>query len=127
MFDFARETNRLIGDGRLNKKGAENVVQVFDRFNSIFDVLIKERQTLVLVSESVGTEEEVAVVRTGLSLDNMTMEELADDGRVKVWVEERSMARKTKDFAYADQIRKKLAEFGIEIQDTKEGAGWKRK
>ena len=127
MFDFARETNRLIGDSRLSKKGAENVVQTFDRFNSIFDVLIKERQTFVTVPESVGTRDEVTVVRTGLSLDNVTKEELADDGRVKVWVEERSRARKTKDFAYADQIRKRLAELGIEIQDTKEGAGWKRK
>jgi cysteinyl-tRNA synthetase len=121
MFDFARETNRLIGDNRLSKKGAENVVQTFDRFNSIFDVLIREKQTFVPESES------IAVVRTGLNLEEVTKEELADDGRVKVWVEERSIARMAKNFAYADQIRKRLAELGIEIQDTKEGAGWKRK
>ncbi len=40
---------------------------------------------------------------------------------------EEQARRKAKDFAYADAIRKRLAEFGIEVQDTKEGAGWKRK
>jgi len=39
----------------------------------------------------------------------------------------RSAARAKKDFAYADSVRKKLAEFGIEVNDTKDGAVWKRK
>ena len=125
MFDFARETNKLVGSGQLSKKGAENVVQVFDRFNDIFDVLVREKQAFVPVSADAGAKGVVTVTKT--DLDKVTKEELADDGRVRIWVEERSMARKAKDFAYADQIRKKLAEFGIEIQDTKEGAGWKRK
>lgn len=127
MFDFARETNRLIGSGHLSRKGAENVVHVFDRFNGIFDVLIKEKQSFVPASDSSGAQDEATAVRTGLNLDNLTREELQDDGRVKAWVEERSAARRAKDFAYADKIRKRLADFGIEIQDTKEGAGWKRK
>jgi len=37
----------------------------------------------------------------------------------------RENARKTKDFATADQIRDRLGEIGIEITDTKDGPTWK--
>jgi cysteinyl-tRNA synthetase len=127
MYDLAREANRLLTEGGLSREGAGNIVAVLDRFNGLFDVLIRERQGFVTVSDRTGLKDEVQAGTTELNLEKVTKEELADDGRVKVWVEERSRARKAKDFAYADQIRKKLAELGIEIQDTKEGAGWKRK
>jgi len=37
------------------------------------------------------------------------------------------VAKKRRDFARADQIRKQLAEKGILIEDSKDGARWKRK
>jgi cysteinyl-tRNA synthetase len=36
----------------------------------------------------------------------------------------RDEARKAKDFAKADTIRKLLTEAGVEIEDTKEGPRW---
>lgn len=41
-------------------------------------------------------------------------------------IEERQAARKTKDFAKADEIRSRLLEMGIELLDTREGVKWKR-
>ena len=42
-------------------------------------------------------------------------------------VAERDQAKKRRNFARADQIRKELAEKGIVIEDSKDGVRWKRK
>jgi len=39
----------------------------------------------------------------------------------------RQEAKKNKDFATSDKIRDALAELGVEVKDTKEGAVWERK
>ena len=54
-------------------------------------------------------------------------EELILDQEVKALIEKRVNARKEKDFALADQIRKDLEERGIILEDTPEGSKWKRK
>lgn len=41
-------------------------------------------------------------------------------------IEERTAAKKVKDFARADAIRAELLEKGIELKDTREGVKWKR-
>jgi len=41
-------------------------------------------------------------------------------------IEERLAARKSKNFARSDEIRKYLAEQGIILQDTKDGTDWRR-
>jgi cysteinyl-tRNA synthetase len=120
MFDFAREANRLIGDGRLSRKGAENIVKVFRDFNGIFDVLEGKRAVTVADMVQAGGHE------TFPDTGTMTKESLTDE-KINEWVRMRSAARAKKDFAYADSVRKKLAEFGIEVNDTKDGAVWKRK
>ena len=40
-------------------------------------------------------------------------------------IQERSEARKLKDFQKADEIRKILSEKGIEIEDTPDGTIWR--
>ncbi|MEW5748455.1 MAG: cysteine--tRNA ligase [Candidatus Thermoplasmatota archaeon] len=117
MYDFAREANRLIGEGRLSRKGAGNVVGVFRRFNQIFDVLEATRHAVVRDAVPVGEfPDPETITKEGLS-----------DGKVEEWVQLRSAARAKKDFAYADRVRKRLAELGVEVSDTKDGAVWKRK
>ncbi|WP_349810793.1 cysteine--tRNA ligase [Xanthomonas dyei] len=49
-----------------------------------------------------------------------------DDARIAALVEERSTAKKAKDFARADAIRKQLADEGIVLEDTPQGVRWKR-
>jgi cysteinyl-tRNA synthetase len=98
MYDLAREANRLLGERRLSRKGVENLLKVFDDSNDILDVLRTEKRA-----------------------------ESPEDAKIGQLVEARDAARKRKDFAEADRIRKELAELGIEIQDTRDGAVWKRK
>jgi cysteinyl-tRNA synthetase len=72
--------------------------KLFDRFDSIFDVLKPS------IEEGGITETEI--------------DELIAD---------RNQARKSRNFARADEIRGELLERGVIIEDTKEGVRWKRK
>ncbi|MBN1678597.1 MAG: cysteine--tRNA ligase [Candidatus Thermoplasmatota archaeon] len=98
MYELSHEANRLLSEGRLGSRGAENIIGVFDKFNEVFDVLAGER-----LGEDLS----------GKLIDLLLLV--------------REEARKRKDFAQADVIRKRLSELGIEIQDTQDGAVWKRK
>jgi len=49
-----------------------------------------------------------------------------DDARIQALVDERSAAKKSRDFARADAIRDQLAAEGILLEDTPQGPRWKR-
>lgn len=49
-----------------------------------------------------------------------------DDARIQQLVEERTAAKKARDFARADAIRDQLASEGILLEDTLQGVRWKR-
>lgn len=51
--------------------------------------------------------------------------ELLDED-IEALIQERQDARKAKNFARADEIRKELSEKGIILEDTREGVKWKR-
>lgn len=48
------------------------------------------------------------------------------DSDIMKQIDERQAARKRRDFAEADRIRKALLSQGIQLEDTKEGVRWKR-
>lgn len=51
---------------------------------------------------------------------------LLEDGLMKIMLDIRQNARKSKDFATADAIRDGLGELGVIIEDTPAGARWKK-
>jgi cysteinyl-tRNA synthetase len=62
------------------------------------------------------------LIKAGETADNAVDEEL--EKYVLQKIEERSNAKKAKDFAKADAIRDELAAKGITIKDTREGVVW---
>ena len=48
------------------------------------------------------------------------------DQEVEDLIAKRQAARKERNFALADEIRGKLLEMGIVLEDTREGVKWKR-
>lgn len=48
------------------------------------------------------------------------------DAEVEAMIEARQRARKARDFALADEIRGKLLDMGIVLEDTREGVKWKK-
>ena len=49
------------------------------------------------------------------------------DEDIEKLVAERTQAKKLRNFARADQIRKELLDKGVVIEDSKDGVRWKRK
>lgn len=50
----------------------------------------------------------------------------SDDAEIEALVAERTAAKKQRDYRRADEIRAKLAEMGVVIEDTPQGPKWKR-
>ena len=48
------------------------------------------------------------------------------DSEIEALIEERTAARKNKDFKTADEIRDRLKEMGITLEDTPQGVKWSR-
>ena len=53
-------------------------------------------------------------------------EEANLDGEIEALIEERTAARKNKDFKRADEIRDQLKNMGIILEDTPQGVKWTR-
>ncbi len=62
----------------------------------------------------------------GLDVEVPQAERQESDPRIDALLEERRAARARRDFAEADRIRDVLRAEGIEIEDTKDGARWRR-
>ena len=52
-------------------------------------------------------------------------EEVLDE-EIEALIQARQQARKEKNFALADEIRGRLSDMGIILEDTREGVKWKR-
>jgi cysteinyl-tRNA synthetase len=63
----------------------------------------------------------------GLGLKELEREPLTLDDELQALVEEREAARKEKNFARADEIRKILDRRGIVLEDTPRGVRWRKK
>jgi cysteinyl-tRNA synthetase len=99
MFSLAREANRLMAEKSLSNEGIENILDVLEDFDSVFDILKRE---------TVWDDE-------------------LQSGLIELAVQMREQARKKKDYEMADKIRDELARLGIEIQDSADGPKWKIK
>jgi len=99
LFDLARESNRRLAAGELSKEGAANVIAFLEEADDVFGIL-----------PSAGP----------------LGESQALDDVMQILIEVRKELRKRRQFDLADQIRDELAEKGIKLEDTSEGAKWKR-
>ena len=63
----------------------------------------------------------------GIDLSNKTTAGSdVDETLIEKMIAERAEAKKAKDFAKADEIRKQLLDMGIELEDTRQGVKWKK-
>ena len=99
-----------------------------DAITAIFE-LVKTINTKVSAESSYTLMQKALdqlLTLTGiLGIEAEQKEELLDE-EIEQLIEERKMARKSKNFARADEIRAQLLEKGIVLEDTREGVKWKR-
>ncbi len=99
VFEYVRDTNTAMDSGDFRAGNVPCALEFLDRFDSIFDVLRPS-----------------SAASAGVS-----------DAEIETLIAERDRARKARDFARADGIRRQLSERGVILEDTKGGVRWKRK
>src|SRR6266481_6261274 len=119
MFDMVREANTLADRGELRQDDKAPLLQTLRQFDEIFAVV--EDDDAAKMSRALEWAKAHGKVNgTGLA------PAIADE-EVERLVGERNDAKKARDFARSDAIRKQLTEAGIIVEDTKDGIRWKRK
>ncbi len=110
MFDFVREANIAMDRGDFRQGDVKAAQDFLSTFDQVFAVLEdNDAEKLKALGYDAGTD-------------------AASDAEIEKLVAERQAARKRKDFAESDRIRKVLSERGILLEDTKDGnVRWKRK
>ena len=91
LFDFVREINVLLDSNMVSKKEADKVCALMKRFDSVLGVI--------------GTVEQV---------DSLPRE-------AEELIQKREKARRAKDWATADDLRVRLNELGVVVEDTPQG------
>jgi cysteinyl-tRNA synthetase len=123
IFELVRAANTAIDKGELRAGDRDAIKLVLKDFDAVFDVLedtdAEATKRALAWAEEAGRMNEVApelLARQGLS-----------DETIDALVAERTLAKKQRNFARADQIRNELAEKGVILEDSKDGVRWKRK
>jgi cysteinyl-tRNA synthetase len=98
LFEYVRDANTAMDASEFRTGNIPSALELLDEFDRIFDVLRP-------------SSSEAAIT----------------DAQVEALIAERAQAKKNREFARADQIRQQLLDAGIILEDTKEGARWKRK
>ena len=71
---------------------------------------------------------DLSIVEDGaLFVKDGRIERLGSRKEIESLINRRNDARRSRDFALADQVRKELLDRGIVIEDTREGTKWHRK
>jgi cysteinyl-tRNA synthetase len=132
IFDLVRLANTALDQLVQTTQSAQPAILASDRdailetlafFDAVFDVIedhdAEPTRRAVEWAAEVGRSADVdPTLLAGLALTDAAIDALAA---------ERTQAKKTRNFARADQIRNELAEKGILIEDSKDGIRWKRK
>jgi cysteinyl-tRNA synthetase len=121
IFDLVRAANTALDKGEFLAGDREAVLAVLKEFDAVFDVM-EDR-------DAEPTERAVAWAQAeGLEIaPELLARQGLTDAEIEALVEERTKAKKQRNFGRADQIRNELAEKGVIIEDSKDGVRWKRK
>jgi cysteinyl-tRNA synthetase len=109
IFEYVRAMNTAIDENQFQEENRWDAARVLEIFDSVFDIL----KTSDARASRNGTQPS-SVLSIG-------------DSEVEKYIEERSQAKKARNFARADEIRATLLEKGVVLEDTKDGVRWKRK
>jgi cysteinyl-tRNA synthetase len=98
LFEYVRDCNSVMDAGEFGAANIKPALELLAQFDSVFDVL--------QVSETTGAISET---------------------EIEAKIAERAAAKKARNFARADEVRKELLDAGVILEDTKDGVRWKRK
>ena len=109
VYDFVREANVAMDKGEFRQGDVASAQEFFATFDKVFAVVADNDAEKL---QALGYADAAAIT----------------DAEVEKLIAERHDARKRRDFATSDRVRKELADRGIILEDSKHGSvRWKRK
>jgi cysteinyl-tRNA synthetase len=123
IFDLVRAGNVAADAGKLYSGNVTAILEALHRFDEIFAIL-EDRDAEIARGALQWAEEEG---RGGEAAPELLAAYSLSDQQIDALLAEREQARRSRNFARSDSIRKELAALGILIEDSKDGARWKRK
>ena len=125
IFDMLRAVNSAADQNKLTRADAEATLALLAKFDSIFAVLDDRDAEL--------TRKALAWAEAEGKLGDVDPEVIAkfgneglSDADIDALVNERTQAKRQRNFARADAIRNELLSKGILLEDSKDGVRWKR-
>jgi cysteinyl-tRNA synthetase len=126
VFDLVRDVNAAADAGEVRKEDVAYLIKALAQFDEIFAVLKDDDagkvRSVVEWAQNEGLQDKI----TAAAADIAKAAAMCDQ-EVEHLVAEHSEARKARNFARSDEIRKQLADNGIILENTKDGVRWKRK
>lgn len=123
IFELVRAGNAALDAGTVGHENAAAMLSVLDDFDRVFAVLEdRDAEWTRAALDWAGREGRLNEV----SAEVVAQSALSDE-QIQALVDERTQAKRARNFARADQIRNELAEKGILLEDSKDGVRWRRK
>ncbi len=122
VFDVVRAVNIALDNHTFGKSNLPRIQQLLADFDAVFDVLT-DRDAAI---SSAAVEWAHGEGRTDIAAELLVAESISET-EIEALIAERTDARKRRNFARGDAIRKELADKGVLIEDGKSGVTWKRK
>ena len=123
IFDLVRAGNTAADAGTLRADNAREILAVLQRFDGVFAVL-EDHDAEITRAALEWAEREG---RIGEASAELVTTLALSDAAIDALVAERTQAKKSRNFARADAVRKELLDKGILLEDSKDGVRWKRK
>lgn len=123
IFELVRNGNVAADSGKLFAGNVPAIDEALRRFDEIFAVL-EDRDAEIARGALQWAREEG---RSDQAAPELVAAYSLSDQQIDALLAERDQARRTRNFARSDAIRNELSALGILIEDSKEGARWKRK
>ena len=121
--EMVRAANSAADAGTLTAENVAEVLRVLMLFDEVFAVLEDRDEELTRAALAWAEAEG----RIGEAAPELVLKLALSDAEIEALVAERTEAKKARNFARADAIRVELAAKGVAIEDSKDGARWKRK
>jgi len=139
IFDFMRDVNKLLDEGKIGKEDAEKCLHAMQKFDHVLGVLKKDKgvskelvektlDMLVELHELLKAKDHESAKRLEALLSHMKGKEYDPENFGKlmdVISEVREALRRKKEFALSDKIRADLKEMGIVLEDKESGVRWR--
>jgi cysteinyl-tRNA synthetase len=123
IFDLVRAGNVAADAEKMLAGNVAGIEEVLQQFDDVFAVL-EDRDAEISRASLQWAQDEG---RSDQAAPELVAAYSLSDEKIDALLAEREQARRSRNFARSDAIRNELAALGIVIEDSKDGARWKRK